>query len=292
MALTHESVESNDFLLLQSRFWTKLNSDFSYSRVVTALSIYERYLKEADFRDFLRRLDLPDIEVLMANVEYFTEKEAEKRDEIVKGYFGVSAINTIVDEVAKNLQKLSKKSSILDVGAGTGFFTTGIAEKLAGRNFGFYAFDATPAMLNVLVKKLCKLNASIPPILGVAERINESITVSRKVYQPLGIELPSRYDAIISILMLHHCKNPSEVFNSMKRTLKPKGKLVLIDLCKHNFEEFRKKMGDIHLGFELNYVKNELDKIFTVERMEKMGEGCKCEESGRSAELFIAVAKS
>ncbi|MDI6847221.1 MAG: methyltransferase domain-containing protein [Candidatus Bathyarchaeia archaeon] len=120
-------------------------------------------------------------------------------------------------------------------------------------------------------------NVSITPLLGIAERINESLNMSRKVYESLGITLPTHFDAIISILMLHHCKNPSEVFSSMKEAMKHGGELILVDLCKHNFKEFKEKMGDVHLGFEPNYIKSELVKVFSVERVEKMPSGCKCE---------------
>ena len=257
------------------------------------MSLFERYLQEVDFKKFLIELGLPDIGTLIKNIEYFTEKEAEKRDEIVKSYFGEVGINTIVNEVAKNLQKLRKGSTILDVGAGTGLFTTKIAEKLANWNPDLYALDATHAMLTVLVKKLSELkNVSITPLLGIAERINDSIDMSRKVYESLGMMLPRRFDAIISILMLHHCKSPSEVFSSMKRAMKYGGKLILVDMCKHDFKEFREKLGDAHLGFEPDHIKSELGKIFSVERAEKMPDACKCEESGKSADLFIAVAEN
>jgi len=257
------------------------------------VSVFERYIEKANFRNFLTRLDLPEIEVLMKNIEYFTEKEAEKRDEIIKGYFGEVGINIIVNEMAKNLQKLPKESTILDVGAGTGYFTIQIAEKLANRYLDFYALDATPSMLTVLVKKLPKLSeVSITPLLGVAEKINESINMSQRLYESLGVILPKRFDAIISILTLHHCKNPPEVFSSMKSAMKYGGKLILVDLCKHGFKEFKEEMGDIHLGFELDYIKSELGKIFSTEKVEKMPGGCRCEKSGKSANLLIAAAEN
>lgn len=164
--------------------------------------------------------------MLSENVEYFTEKEAEKRDKIVKGYFDTSTINNIVNEVASNLQNLPQKSAVLDVGAGTGFFTTKIAKRLSKRDLNFYAFDATPAMLNMLAKKLHKLNeVAVTPILGIAERINESLTMSRKAYKPLGVTLPLRFDAVISILILHHCVSLPEVLGSMKKSSKAWNKI-------------------------------------------------------------------
>lgn len=254
------------------------------------LSLFERYLQQIDFKNLLEEVGLSDAETLAENIEYFTEKEAEKRDEIVTSYFGETGVDKIVHEVTKNLEKLDKESAILDVGAGTGFFTIKIAEKFSGHNLDFYALDATPAMLAVLVKKLRGLKkVSITPTLGVAERISESLNTSRKVYEPLGIILPMCFDAVISILMLHHCRNVSEVFSSVEGVVNYGGKLVLIDLCKHNFREFKETMGDVHLGFELDYIESELAEIFEVERIDRMRQACRCRETGRSTDLFIAV---
>lgn len=257
------------------------------------MSVFEQYLQKMDYRRFLRSLHLPEPGILVENIKYFTEREAEKRDEILKSYFGEAGINTIIDEASKNLQELRDAPTVLDVGCGTGFFTTKIAEKLESHNISFYALDATPAMLTVLVKKLHGLrNLSITPLLGVAERITESTNASQEVYKSLGVVLPARFEVMISILMLHHCRNPSEVFRSMRQATDKAGKLILIDLCKHNFTEFREEMGDVHLGFELDYIKSELSEMFRVERLERLPESCRCEESGRSADLFVATARA
>ncbi len=133
-------------------------------------------------------------------------------------------------------------------------------------------------------------NVSITPVLGIAERITESLNVSRKAFESQGTTLPANFDAIISVLMLHHCVNPSEVFCSMKEAMMNNGRLILIDLCKHDFEEFKEELGDVHLGFELDYIESELGKLFSVERMQKMPHACKCEVSGKSTDLFVAVA--
>ena len=53
-------------------------------------------------------------------------KEAEQRDRILINYFGDEGINRIVDRIVELLfasPKLPADAKVLDVGAGSGFFT-------------------------------------------------------------------------------------------------------------------------------------------------------------------------
>jgi trans-aconitate methyltransferase len=65
-------------------------------------------------------------------------------------------------------------AKLLDVGAGTGFFTVKIAEKVNARlpKACFYAMDVTPAMLLSFVKR----NTDVTPFVGVAEDIKGSVS--------------------------------------------------------------------------------------------------------------------
>ncbi|MCJ7762874.1 hypothetical protein MUP38_05415, partial [Candidatus Bathyarchaeota archaeon] len=60
---------------------------------------------------------------------------------------------------------------------------------------------------------------------------------------------------------------------------------VILDLCLHNFEEFRTEMGDVHLGFKLDHVQKMAEAYFSKVEIEKMS-GIRCSHSGRAAELF------
>ena len=60
----------------------------------------------------------------------------------------------------------------------------------------------------------------------------------------------------------------------------------MIDLCEHLFKEFRKEMGDIHLGFDPTLIKKTAEKFFQKVHVEKIAGIC-CECSSRSAELFV-----
>ena len=141
----------------------------------------------------------------------------------------------------------------------------------------FYAMDITSAMLKIISRKSDK----IIPILGLAENITKSIEYASKF-----IEVPKKFDAIFSILTLHHCLSVERVFESIKNALKSSGKAVIVDLCEHPFDEFREEIGDIYLGFNLSFIKEMAEKFFSSVHIERMP-GIQCECSGRSAELFI-----
>ena len=172
----------------------------------------------------------------------------------------------------------------MDVGAGSGFFTAKIAEKIRQKvpNVKFCAMDATPAMLLSLAKK----KLGITPFLGIAENI-EASTKEAKAYA----EIPDKYDAAFSTLMLHHSVKPEKVFESIKNILKKDGKAVILDLCQHKFTEFKTEMGDIHLGFDIHDIRKMAKTQFSRVDVWKMpGIGCSC--SGRSAEIFIATMQN
>jgi len=244
---------------------------------------FERYLQTINMQHLLEELAVPNVKLILKEIKHFTQKEAEKRDKILMSYFGEDSINLIVDSIYNRListPKLREDAEILDVGAGSGLFTIKIARKLRSKlpKATFYAMDATPIMLKMLTKKTSK----IQPFLGTAENITKSARLARR-----HLKVPEKFDAMFSTLMLHHCSSFDKVFQSMREALKPHGKVVVVDLCKHPFEEFKQEMGDIHLGFEPEQIEKVAKRFFTEASVEKLPGIC-CSSSGRCAELFIA----
>ncbi len=246
-------------------------------------STFQIYLEGIEIRKFLKQLGASNVDLLIEEIKHFTEKEAERRDQIVLSYFGEEGVNRIVESIVScflSPPRLRRNAKVLDVGAGSGFFTVRVADEMRLHlpKASFYAMDIAPAMLHVLARK----TSEVMPFLGIAENIAGSVEYARKY-----MEVPKKFDAVFSTLMLHHCLNIEEVFKSIKGVLKARGKAVVIDLCKHPFREFREEMGDVHLGFDPNDIKEILEKHFSKVRVEKMPGIC-CESSGRSAELFKA----
>jgi len=243
----------------------------------------ENYVKELQLQQLFRKLGVSNPEALTKGAEYFTVKEAKKRDKIVISYFGECGVNRIVDTISGLLldrARLTANAKVLDVGAGSGFFTVKIADKIRAKlpRVSFYAMDMTPAMLLSLEKK----NAKITPFVGIAENIEGSIKEAREWFN-----IPNIFDAVFSTLMLHHSIAPERVFKSLKKVLKTDGKAVVVDLCEHRFEEFRTGMGDIHLGFDPNKIYEMAHKYFTKVTVDKIP-GISCECSGRATEIFVA----
>jgi ubiquinone/menaquinone biosynthesis C-methylase UbiE len=247
------------------------------------LPSFEDYLKNVKLKELLEELKVPKIETLMKEVKHFNEKEAEGRDKIVLSYFGEDGIERVIDSIVQGLlspPKLRKNARVLDVGAGSGFFTTKVADKVRRHlpEAAFYAMDPTPAMLRVLARK----TPEITPFLGVAENVRGSVEYARKY-----LNITEKFEAIFSTLMLHHCLDIERVFESSREVIEVNGKVVVMDLCKHPFKEFREEMGDIHLGFEPELIKEKAEKHFSKVQVKKVPGIC-CTNSGRSAELFIA----
>jgi SAM-dependent methyltransferase len=248
------------------------------------LPTFKEHLKAMELQKLLEELEVPNAEKLIEEVKHFTEREAEKRDKIVLSYFGEDGVERIVESIVRCLlspPKLRENAKILDVGAGSGFFTLAVAEKLSQHlpEASFYAMDITPAMLRLLAGK----TSQITPFLGVAENIRGSLEHASRY-----MRVPEKFDAIFSTLTLHHCPDIEKVFQSVKKALDIHGKAVFVDLCKHSFKEFREEMGDMHLGFEPELIKKLAQKHFSRVQVEKMPGIC-CKSSGRSAELFIAL---
>jgi len=249
-------------------------------------SSLEEYLQTADLPRLLRKLGAQNVELIVDEIHHFSKKEGEKRDKIVVGYFDESGVKQIVDSIVNRLTtrpKLKPNAKILDIGAGSGFFTARIASEVKKlvQHASFYAMDATPAMLLALAKK----KEEITPFFGIAENIQGSIENAR------GYAIvPERFDAVISTLMLHHCPDLDRVFKSVRKVLKPTGKAVVVDLCTHMFTEFREEMGDLHLGFDPDLIHSAAKKVFSKVSVDKLPGIC-CTSSGRSAELFVATLK-
>ncbi len=244
---------------------------------------FNEYLKNTDICELLHGLPPSYIQTIIKQIKHFTEKEAGRRDQIVLSYFGEKGVEHIVNTVANYLlspPKPKEDTRILDIGAGNGFFTTKIADRIQKHipNASFYAVDITPAMLQELNRRTNKVTC----FLGAAENLTKAIKHAQKF-----MDIPDKYDAAYSILTLHHCTDIRKVLRNMKQVLNKNGKAIIIDLHQHPYREFREEMGDIHLGFKPEHIVETAKKFFTHVSIEKIP-GTRCQCTQRTVQLFAA----
>ncbi|WP_234394387.1 class I SAM-dependent methyltransferase [Thermococcus piezophilus] len=124
----------------------------------------------------------------------------------------------------------------------------------------------------------------IAPIWGVAEKIREFIEIANEHY---GINAPKEFDVVLSTLAFHRSLKPEIVLKSMKSVLKESSKVIIVDILKHEHEEFKETLKDTHLGFTLEEIEGLASRIFPKVMAQYID--AYCEVDGVIVGLYNAV---
>jgi len=127
-------------------------------------------------------------------------------------------------------------STIVDIGCGEGE----VSLRLARLGHRVHAVDSSRAMIAALRKRLRRegdAGARVETHVGDTERL------------PLG---DSVADVVLMSQILHHAPRPEAALAEAVRVAKPGGRVVVLDLLRHEQEWTRERMGDLWLGFELS----------------------------------------
>ena len=110
--------------------------------------------------------------------------------------------------------------TVADVGAGSGYYTVRLAE-VVGATGRVYATDIQPAMLDLLRQKV-QANGTARNVELVQGTLTES-------------KLPDRaVDLALMVDVYHELAQPQAFLQSLKKALKPDGRLVLIEFRKES----------------------------------------------------------
>ncbi|MEZ5299331.1 MAG: metalloregulator ArsR/SmtB family transcription factor [Verrucomicrobiales bacterium] len=133
--------------------------------------------------------------------------------------------------LAEALLKLLPRQTVADLGAGEGTFS----QLLAQRAERVIAVDNAP--------KMVEFGAKVAAANGFANL----------EYRLGDLEEPPIDDASVDLAFfsqaLHHADKPARAVESAFRILKPGGRVAILDLLRHSFEEAREMYADVWLGF-------------------------------------------
>jgi ubiquinone/menaquinone biosynthesis C-methylase UbiE len=151
------------------------------------------------------------------------------------------------EDIAR-LLALNAGEVVADVGAGTGYMT-GVLSKAVGARGKVYAEDITPGFLDEVRAKIAteKL-ANVDVVLGTAT----------------DAKLPDACcDAILVLDTYHHFEWPEPMLASLKKALKPKGRLVIIEFHRKSNPMFEKLKIDFaqHIRLADNEVVAQIENL-------------------------------
>jgi ArsR family transcriptional regulator len=156
-----------------------------------------------------------------------------------------------------------------DLGCGTGQLTAALAPFVAR----VIAVDASAAMLQAAKKRLHTV---------------DNVDLRRGELEALPID-DARLDAATLALVLHHLPEPDRALGEVARVLKPRGRLLIVDMLPHDRESYRQQMGHVWLGFSDEHVRRILHESgFGDVRIVALSLDPKSKGPG----LFVATARN
>lgn len=235
----------------QSRISTQLSQMKSGGLVTDERSgknnIYS-FCAESDLMKVARlaAAEVPEIAADQAALRHLVRKRKDKArayfDELA-GRFGKDYVpGRSWKAIAEALIKILNYKTVADLGAGEGT----LAQLLAQRAEKVIAIDLSPKMVE-FGQQLAVQN-------GLD---NLEFRVGDIESPPID---PSSLDLAILSQALHHAEHPQTAIDAAFSILKPGGRLIVLDLLQHTFEEAREMYADRWLGFSESELAGMLEK--------------------------------
>ena len=166
-------------------------------------------------------------------------------------------------DVALNVLKIPKGASVADIGAGSGYLTVRLAARVGPTGLVF-ANDVQPQMLSMLARRL-------------SDRKITNVTLVEGTFDDPKLP-PASIDLALMVDVYHEFSQPQAMLRRLRESLKPGGRLVLLEYRKedptvpikpeHKMSVAEAKMEVEAEGFTLSKVDETLPRqhilIFTV----------------------------
>ena len=122
-------------------------------------------------------------------------------------------------DAALNVLKIPAGASVADIGAGSGYITVRLAARV-GPTGRVFANDVQPQMLNILARRLS--NAKITNVTLVEGTLDDP-------------KLPlASVDLALMVDVYHELSQPQAILRHLRESLKPGGRLVLLEYRKED----------------------------------------------------------
>jgi ArsR family transcriptional regulator len=107
------------------------------------------------------------------------------------------------------------------------------------------------ALLSPHVRQVIGVDQSAAMLKAARQRTAglQNVDLRRGSLEALPMEAAA-CDAALLVLALTYVPEPSAVLQEMARVLRPGGRAVVVDLLRHDRDDFRREMGQTSLGFE------------------------------------------
>jgi len=122
-------------------------------------------------------------------------------------------------DVALNVLKIAKGTSVADIGAGSGYLTVRLAARVGPAGHVF-ATDVQPQMLNMLARRL-------------SDRKITNVTLIEGTLDDPKLP-PASVDLALMVDVYHELSQPQAILRHLREALKPGGRLVLLEYRKED----------------------------------------------------------
>lgn len=115
------------------------------------------------------------------------------------------------------------------------------------------------AELAPYVRQVIAVDASAEMLQAARRRLQafDNVSIRRGRLEALPIA-DGELDGAALMLVLPHLPEPGVVLREAARALKPRGRLVVVDMLSHDRTEYRQEMGHIWLGFSTSRIAEDL----------------------------------